>query len=201
MLIGTVLLAAGGSTRLSGDLKQLLLHEGQPLVRYVAQTVLSLQAGPVVVVMGAHHERITPVLARLPLQIVYNPNWSAGLASSLTAGLLTLPLADLEAVLILLTDQPHVTTDLLGTLIATRTRSNRGIVACAYGGEVGVPALFDKRYFDELLSLTGDAGAKRILRQHRADCADVPFALGAVDLDTPQDVLNWQSQSASADRF
>ena len=62
------------------------------------------------------------------------------------------------------------------------------------------PALFDQRYVAELVALTGDAGAKRLIRQYPDDCAGVPFPLGAVDLDTRQDVAAWRQTDPAADR-
>lgn len=167
----------------------------------MADMALSLQVGPVVVVVGAYHERIRTELADLPVQIQDNPDWGDGLASSLRTGLCALPLPQMRAVLVLLTDQPHVTVDLLRQLITTREETGRGIVASFYANQAGVPALFDRRYVAELIALTGDTGAKRLIRQYPDDCAGVPFPLGAVDLDTRQDVAAWRQTDPAADRL
>lgn len=199
MTIATLILAAGGSTRL-GQPKQLLMQEGQTLVRRITDIALSLSAGPVIVVLGANHERVGAELLNLPAQVVVNADWHEGMASSLRAGLLALPDESIDAFLILLTDQPYVTTDLLRQLIQTQQTTSRGIVACRYagttetrGGPVGVPALFVIRYKEAFLKLTGDMGARKLIQQHAADRAEVPFAGAAVDLDTQQDVADWQA--------
>lgn len=204
MYIATLILAAGSSTRL-GEPKQLLRQNGTPLVRHVAEIALSIQAGPVVVVLGANAKQVGQALAGLPLLAPVNANWPEGLASSLRVGLAALPDERIDAFLILLTDQPHVTPDLLRQFIDVRQKTGRGIVASRYRtgapagaipaepGHLGVPALFDSKYRTQFMALTGDVGARKLIRQYPDDCAEVPFPLGAVDLDTPQDVANWLS--------
>ena len=205
MPIATIILAAGGSTRLGGESKQLLRQNGMTLVRCMADIALSLQAGPVVAVLGANQEKIGRELADLPLITPINTDWAEGLASSLRVGLSALPdEPPIDAFLILLTDQPHVTADLLRQLVDARRKSGRGIVVSRYrtgGGaafrpaepaHLGVPALFDIRYKAEFLTFTGDVGARKLIRQYPDDRAEVPFPLGAVDLDNPQDVADWQ---------
>lgn len=163
----------------------------------MAQMALSLNAGPVVVVVGANDPLIRAEIAELPVQISQNDQWQTGMASSLRAGMTALSDEPIDAFLVLLTDQPYVTPDLLQQLIDTyRDReSGRGITACQYGEPdfVGVPALFDAGYIPEFLNLTGDMGARKLIRQYADDCVIVPFPLGSVDLDTPADVANWQN--------
>ncbi len=195
LTIATILLAAGRSSRL-GQPKQLLRQGGETLVRLMTQLALSLNAGPVTVVLGANERVIRPEIADLPVQIIYNEQWQSGMASSLRAGLTSLANESVDAFLVLLTDQPYVTPNLLQQLIDLRRQSGRGIVACQYGepDQVGVPALFDISYLPHFLTLTGDMGARKLIRQHPNDCATLPFPLGIIDLDTPDDVVNWQNE-------
>lgn len=197
MSIATIILAAGGSTRLGGTPKQLLTHKGQTLIEQMTSYALSLKSGPVIVVLGANEEQIRPQLANLPIHIATNAGWQEGLASSLRVGLNLLSDESIEAFLILLTDQPHVTPALLHELITTRQQTNRGIVACRYGesGHLGVPALFDIHYRAEFMQLSGDVGARKFIQQHMDDCAEVLFPLAAIDLDTWQDVEEWRESS------
>ncbi len=193
MVVATILLAAGGSTRL-GQPKQLLIQDGQTLVRRMADVALSMNAGPVLVVLGANADGIQAELDGLPVQFVQNDEWAEGLASSLRAGLNALPSAT-DAFLVLLTDQPFVTAELIQQLISTRRKTKRGIVACRYGesSHLGVPALFDSHYKAGFLQLRGDVGARKLIQKHLADCADVAFPQGNIDLDTPEQVRQWQS--------
>ncbi|MFD2574029.1 NTP transferase domain-containing protein [Spirosoma soli] len=195
MNVATIILAAGASTRLGGELKQLLTYNGKSLVRRITEEALLLQAGSaVVVVLGANHERIAPELADLPVTMPINADWSEGLASSLRMGLASLDAESIDAFLVLLTDQPYVTVDLLRQLIATQQQTGKGIVACRYAepSHLGVPALFNARYKSIFMDLKGDTGARKLIQQFTADCAEVPFPLAAVDLDTQEDVAKWR---------
>ncbi|GAB4042498.1 nucleotidyltransferase family protein [Spirosoma jeollabukense] len=194
MSIATIILAAGGSTRLGGQPKQLLIQDGQPLIRRIVEASLSIQAGPVIAVLGANEDLVRQEINDFQLLTVVNPDWREGLASSLRVGLRMLSDQPIDAFLIVLTDQPYVTADLLQQIITTQQKTGRGIVACRYGesGHLGVPALFDIRYKSEFLHLTGDVGARKLIQQYRNDCAEVSFPLAAVDLDTWEDVKRWR---------
>lgn len=198
MTVATIILAAGSSSRL-GEPKQLLMSNGQTLVRQITETALSLKAGPVLVVLGANQALIQAELADLPIQRVENPVWQEGMASSLRAGLNSLPDTPVDSFLVLLTDQPFITPALLQQLIDTRRKTNRGIVACQYGEAdfLGVPALFASRYRAAFLTLSGDVGARKLIKQYVDDCVAVPFPLATIDLDTKQDIENWQSTRSS----
>ena len=197
MNIASIILAAGGSTRL-GQPKQLLRQHGTTLIRSMVDAALSLQAGPVIVVLGANQEKIQTELAHLLVHTPVNTNWREGLASSIQVGLMALADEPIDAFLILLTDQPYVTATLLRQLITTQKQDGRGIVACRYGeaGHLGVPALFDIRYRAEFMSLSGDVGARRLIQRYSGDCAEVQFPLAAVDLDTWADVEKWRNGEA-----
>lgn len=191
MIIGTIILAAGSSSRL-GQPKQLLVHEGKTLVRRIADLALTLTKGPVTVVLGANRHAIAGELEGLPVTLIDNPRFEEGMSSSLKSGLAGLFMTQrkLDGVLVLLTDQPHVSLGLLLHLTEAFQEGDKGIVACRYGAEgpLGVPALFATKYIDELLSLTGDKGARWILVKHRADVTEIPFEAGLVDLDSPLDL-------------
>jgi len=199
MAIATIILAAGGSARL-GQPKQLIQSNGESLVRRMTQQALALRAGPVVVVLGANQDRIMKELTGLAITTVVNPTWAEGMASSLRTGLRALDTESTEAFLIMLTDQPYVTVDLLQRLIDTRRSTGRGIIASRYAepeGILGVPALFDNHYRREFLNLTGDTGARKLIQQYASDSTSVLFPLAGIDLDTPADLRHWQAQQAS----
>ncbi len=180
-----VVLAAGGSRRL-GEPKQLLRLAGQTLVRRAALAALGSRAERSLVVTGAHAERVEAALAGLAIEAVRCASWESGLAASLRAGV-TAALAHGDAsVLLLLADQPAVSAALLDAQIALH-RAGSELVASDYCDEPGVPAIFAPRFARELLALEGDRGAKELLRRERAHVALVPFADGALDVDTPED--------------
>lgn len=186
MRVFALLLAAGGSRRL-GEPKQLLRIAGQTLVRRAALAALASRAERVWVVTGAHAERVEAALTGLALECVRCADWESGLAASLRTGVTAALARDPDAsALVLLADQPAVEAALLDALIA-RHAGGAAIVACEYGGEPGVPALFAPRFARELLSLEGDRGAKALLLRERAATALVPFPGGALDVDTRED--------------
>ena len=182
-----MILAAGASTRM-GTPKQLLVYNGQTLLRRAAETALASVCCPVVVVLGANAVQVGAEL-ELPVIVTRNHEWETGMGSSLRAGFDAVLAADagVDAVVVLLSDQPFVTADLIDTLIERRRETGKTIVATEYGGARGVPALFARELFTEIQGLSGHEGARQIIRNHPDDTAVVPFAAAAIDIDTPQD--------------
>lgn len=171
-----------------GSPKQLIVHEGEPLVRRSAMAAVGAGADPVVVVLGANAEAIAPALSGLAsVRTVINREWSKGLASSLTLGLSTvLEDGTCDAVLVTLADQPLVDSAALRRLVATFDAKRR-IVASSYAGTIGVPAMFGREHTDALMRLTGDAGAGSWLRSRASEVTSVPLDAAAIDIDTLSD--------------
>ncbi|HEY0729971.1 MAG TPA: nucleotidyltransferase family protein [Pyrinomonadaceae bacterium] len=190
--IGILILAAGSSTRLGvgATPKQLLVYKGQTLIRRAAETALGSVCRPVVVVLGANAVAVGAEL-ELPLIVTRNHEWETGMASSLRVGLEAVLAAagDIDAVVVLLCDQPFVTTELIDTLIERRRETGRTIVASEYNDARGVPALFARELFAELRELSGHEGARQIIRKHPHDTVAVAFAGAAIDIDTRDDYL------------
>lgn len=186
--IGIVILAAGASTRL-GHSKQLLQHAGKTLIQHSVDAAVQLVAAGVVTVLGASADEISKRTEWHAAQVVINYNWSRGMASSIKCGLQALlhRHPHIQAVLLMLCDQPFVSTQHLNNIVATHLRSGMSIVASRYGYITGVPALFHSTLFPALLLLEGDAGARSLIAQNPHDVAEVAFPQGAVDIDTPAD--------------
>jgi molybdenum cofactor cytidylyltransferase len=184
--ISILLLAAGASTRF-GSPKQLLPFRGKPLIRHLAEVAIQSKANTIYVVLGAQAEKIGQELSGLAVQIIINEQWQEGIGSSLRAGVQALP-ETTEAVLIMLGDQPLVTSDHLNSIIETHQSTGKAIVASAYAESLGVPVLFARRFFPELQRLSGDRGARQIIQNHSAEVAGIPFPDGVVDIDTTSDL-------------
>lgn len=186
-LIGVVILAAGESARL-GEPKQLLRFQGETLLRRSVRTALAV-SDKIVVTLGARIAILQSEIADLPIKIVENKDWKSGMSGSLKIGLKTLieTNENLDAVLALVCDQPFVNADLLAGIIARRAATEALIVACEYQNTRGVPALFDRRLFPEILALDSATGAKHLIGKHREQTAVVAFPEGAFDIDTPED--------------
>lgn len=196
--IGLVILAAGSSSRL-GTPKQLLPYEGESLLRRAAEIALLSSCRPVVVVLGAAAEEIRPEIQELDVVPVENPNWAEGMSASLRVGLETaerIALDPLDAIVLMVCDQPLLTAAVLDRLVAEYRASACPIVASAYGGTTGVPALFDRSHFPELKGLTGAQGAKQLLRRYPDQTHTVPFPEGAIDIDTTADYARLDPHNA-----
>ena len=130
---GAVILAAGESSRM-GTPKQLLAIGGQPLLVRAVEAALASPAWPVVVVLGAHAEKIRPLLARLPVLIAENPAWSEGMAASIRVSVTTLQQFSraLDAALVALCDQPAFSADTIAQLVATQRTTGRSVVAAYF---------------------------------------------------------------------
>jgi molybdenum cofactor cytidylyltransferase len=176
--------------------KQLIVHEGEPLVRRIARVAVEAGASPVMVVLGSNAEMIAPVLSGLPsVTTVVNEEWSKGLSSSLAAGLTALfEAAPCDAVLVTLADQPLVNAAVLRRLLAAFDGKRR-IVASAYDDTMGVPAVFGREHVDALMGLTGDAGAGAWLRGRAGEVTSVPLDAAAIDIDTASDAAPFASTS------
>jgi molybdenum cofactor cytidylyltransferase len=197
MNTGVVILAAGESARM-GEPKQLLAYRGTTLLQHAIDTAHSIPDAPVVVVLGARAAEIRAKLDPREVLIAENPDWHEGMGGSLRTGLRALldSHPDISSAAFLLCDQPLLSPAMLGNLIATREQTGSAIVASEYDGILGVPALFGRTFFPALLALEGSDGARQIIWTHRAHAVGVPFAGGAVDIDTPADYARLRSSPA-----
>ena len=186
LIIGLIVLAAGASTRM-GTPKQLLLFQGRSLLRSVAEAAIASRCDPIVVVLGSQADRIKLEVHTLDLHIVVNQEWAKGMGTSIAAGMtaLTAISQDLDAVVIALSDQPFVCSDLLNRLVQLYQATQSPIVASAYTNVLGVPALFDRSCFTELMTIDMDVGAKDLIKRHPEKVAQISFPKGAIDVDTP----------------
>lgn len=185
--VGLLLLAAGGSRRL-GEPKQLLVYEGETLLRRAARTALASLCHPAIVVVGAQAEKTRAEIADLPLTIVVNEAWPNGMASSIRAGMERLTAhEDTHAVVVMLCDQPLVGAEVINKLVGAYRATNAPLVAAKYNDTHGAPALFDWRLYPALLALTGSQGAKNVVLAHSAHLTEVPAPAAAFDVDTLAD--------------
>ena len=188
MKVAAVVLAAGGSTRF-GKPKQFALFQGETFISRVVAAAIEAGCTPVVVVTGEDSAQITSELTRFPVTIAMNQDWQSGLGSSIVLGIQhAMDLGpDLDAVVLLTCDQPFVTAAVLTQLMQLHLKTEKPIVASAYAGTLGIPALFDRSCFPDLLRLKGDSGAKRIILARQHDVASFDFPAGDIDIDTAAD--------------
>lgn len=189
---GLVLLAAGASNRLGNSPKQLLEFRGKTLIRRAAENALASECEKNCVVLGANAGKIKREIEDLPIEIVFNENWQTGMSSSLKCGLeKLLELApNLFASVVMLGDQPLVDAKIINRLIEVFLATQKPIIASQYAETVGVPAIFARSMFDELMNLSADGGAKQIIKKHAASVEKIPAPEAAFDVDTREDYEN-----------
>lgn len=185
---GLILLAAGPSNRM-GQPKQLLLYQGKTLLERMLQAASGSVYEQVIVVLGAYSESMEKLIDPSKATIVQNNNWEEGIASSIRSGLTALIAGPnhIDAAVFIVCDQPFVSTALLNKLAQKMEETGTKIIASAYGGTVGTPALFDKSFFPALLKLQGHDGAKKIIMEERENMGTVSFPMGDFDIDTLAD--------------
>lgn len=187
--IGVIILAAGASSRL-GQPKQLVRFDGKSLLQNTLDSTKELRLNPRILVLGAKQREILEKVELNDFKLTPNEDWKDGMASSLKIGLqFALELNPQQiGMLILVCDQPYLKAEILTKMLA-KFDNDHSIVACKYGQTIGVPVLFGQQYFDELLGLQGDQGAKKVLKKYVDRVALVNFERGIVDVDTREDLV------------
>ncbi len=187
MQTAVLVLAAGSSSRM-GQSKQLLEINGVPLLVHAVKEGLAVTPN-VVVVLGSDFELHQLALQGLSVTIVQNKSWRKGMGSSLKEGITHLLEAKpkIDAIIVMVCDQPKLLAIHLQKLIAKGSETKKTIVASTYAGTAGVPALFKKEQFDELLNTDDDMGARKVIRQNSEAVTTVDFPGGIIDLDTREE--------------
>jgi len=166
--VAGVLLAAGTSSRFGEANKLLATHDGDPLVRHAARTLLDAGVDPVVVVVGHEADRVVDALDGLDVTFVRNPDYRQGQTTSVRAGIDAVrDRGDAhdapDAAVVALGDMPFVDPETIGTLVVAYAAGVGDALAAAYEGTRGNPVLFDRRFFGDLTDVSGDVGGRAIL--------------------------------------
>lgn len=195
-----IILAAGSSSRMGGGRHKLLLPlDGRPVLVHVIDAALASQARPIIIVLGHEAEQvrahITSYASHPDITIIENPEYLQGMSTSMRMGLQTLisngykkhdlP-PEVDSALIVLGDQPMITSQVIDTLITTYRATGKRIVAPLYDGKRGSPVLFDVSLFPELLEVTGDEGGRSVLERHpqEVELVEMSDTLANYDIDT-----------------
>jgi molybdenum cofactor cytidylyltransferase len=186
--VAAIILAAGKSSRMGGPNKLVAELGGKKLVRIVAEQALASKARPVIVVTGHQRAEVEAALTGLDVTFVPNDKFADGLSTSVKAGIAAVP-KEIDGAVVCLGDMPLVDAALIDRLIASFAPDRGSLIALPVSdGRRGNPVLWSRRFFDELLTLEGDVGARALLERHSELVAEVPVdGSGAfLDIDTPE---------------
>ena len=188
MNISATILAAGSSQRM-GDNKLLLPFQDNTLINVVCKTIIDSYLKPVFVVTGFENKKVLESLPKSIDKIVYNEDWSRGMATSINKAISSLP-NDIDGNMIVLGDMPLVTVKTINKLHQVFLNNNGNkIIYADYLGKQANPVIFPRKFFDEILHLNGDKGCKKIIYKNRKSSIGVPIDSSEVifDCDTKDD--------------
>ncbi len=183
---GIILLAAGNASRMGGP-KQLLDFNGVPLIRHAVIQALLSECSPVIVVCGARQEAIRAVLSDLPVHFAINDRWEEGMGTSIQCGLRQLEPSEADGMILSLADLPLIDFKTYQRLVAIHEETGHPIVVSHYAGTVGVPVLFARKFFSELMDLSPGQGCKGVIQSNSGQAAKFDCPDAAADIDTPED--------------
>ena len=183
---GIIILAAGNSSRM-GEPKQLMKFKSKTFLQHIIEESKEANLNPVICVTGYQSDQISKAIAGMNVIIVNNGQWSEGMGTGISAGIKEALQSDLDSVILAVSDQPYVSSGLFAKMLTLKDKSGKKIVASSYAGTLGTPVLFDKEYFNQLISLHGNQGAKNIVHMNMSDVCTVKFEKGSIDIDTKED--------------
>ena len=191
----SVLILAAGASRRMGKPKLLIEWQGLSLLEKALLLGQSISPDRVSIVLGSHYERYFQIIDINKVNIVRNENWTSGMGTSIACGVEaisnTWPHAN--GIMIMLADQPLMTAQHLNELITEFNRNPGFISATEYPNKKrGVPAVFPPEYFEELMSLNSDKGARDLLNSKAHKIVTVYHAEVILDIDTPEDLKTLQ---------
>jgi molybdenum cofactor cytidylyltransferase len=196
-----IILAAGAATRF-GQPKQLLRLKDKYLIEWVLDAALNSRLSKIVLVLGYAHQKILKALAEKTqhskLHIEVNPHYKKGQSHSLRIGLSTLK-NDFPAVIFLLADQPMLNSAIINTLLERFWSVDNDICVPTYRGQRKNPAIFSHRFYNHLMDIKGDTGARQLIDENpdRVLTIEIDDPLCFLDIDTQQDFENLKNQMDS----
>lgn len=190
--IAGIILAAGASTRF-GRPKQLLRLKERYLIEWVLDAALNSKLSRIVLVLGHSHQKILQILGKklhqAKLQVEVNSHYANGQSSSLQFGLSKV-IDTFPAVMFLLADQPLVDAATLNLLIQHFWSADKNICVPTFAGKKGNPCIFGNSFYPQIMNITGDIGARRIIQANPKKVQEVQIQNPHffLDVDTPADL-------------
>jgi molybdenum cofactor cytidylyltransferase len=187
--IAVLVLAAGKSSRMNG-IKQLEKINNKTLLDITLEKLKNIFFDEIYCVLGANADKIKAEITSKNIQFIENLNYEKGLSSSIVSGIQYFKKKALkfDGIYILLADQPGIETAYLKSLLVLFKKHKDLIIASNYGNKLGVPAIFPKKYFPELLLIKGDKGAKEFINQRKNEVVYPESSTNFFDIDTKEDL-------------
>ena len=186
-MISALVLAAGMSTRM-GCAKLLMKLAGKPLLQHVIDNLEKSSVDKITVILGEEAGNVLKEVNFGNASIFINKHYNDGMSSSLKAGVQILG-RDCNAFLVVLADQPFVESSIIDSIIDKYWETRGLLVVPAFEGVRGNPVLLDFSLKKEVLDVSGDEGARRVIQRHQIDVIEVEVNDPSVlmDIDTPTD--------------
>lgn len=183
-----LILAAGTSSRL-GVAKQLVRFRGMSLINYQIKIAIQLKnIDEVIVVLGHLKEEILRQIDSKEVSVVTNEDYLLGMGSSLKKGMEYVKRKCFDQCLVMLCDQVFIPIDHYQSLLKHSTKVESVITATKYKSIKGVPAVFKKSTFDQLLSIPNDKGAGALIKRIDEDLSYIICEEAIEDIDHPEDL-------------
>jgi molybdenum cofactor cytidylyltransferase len=185
--IGSIILAAGESRRM-GTQKLLLPYAGRQVIQHITDAALNSRADETVVVTGYQPERIHEALDGFEITFAQNDHYPEGMLTSIRTGLAALP-ENLEAFMVVLGDQPSLTSTIIDFLIDGFRASEKGIAIPWVNDDSGHPIIIDATYRQEVMTKFDDTGLRGLIYGRPEEVHRLPVTDPGVlrDMDTPED--------------
>lgn len=186
-MIWAMILAAGESRRM-GKPKLLLSFKGKTIIETIVESVLKSKVDKVLTVLGSDKEKVEERIKNFPLEIAFNSDYKSGMLSSIQCGFKALA-ENAQAVLIILGDQPSVSSEVIDKIIAAYRRTGKGIVLPVYKKERGHPLLIDTKYRREVEKLSPQTGLRELVYNRPEDILEVKVRTSSIlrDIDDAEE--------------
>ncbi len=191
--ISALVLAAGESRRM-GNAKLMLPLDKNSILDKTISNVLYSYLDEVVVVIGYRSDDFLKKINKKNIKVVLNPNFKEGISSSIIAGLTCISQKS-HAIMIILADQPFISSYIINKMLIKFKESKKGILVPSYNNMQGHPVIFSLKYKEELLKLKGDVGGKEIIKRFPWDVLEIPIHSKNIhiDIDTPEDYKKYKN--------
>jgi molybdenum cofactor cytidylyltransferase len=188
-----LVLAAGFSRRMKRN-KMLLPFSHGTVIENTVRSFFQTPVAEVAVVVGHQQDEIRQVLASYPVRFIENPNFPQGMSTSVQEGIKVLGEdPQVEGVLITPGDMPLIKKETVGALIEKFREGSYSVIIPVYQGKKGHPVFFARTLFPQLGDVSGDVGAREVVRKNQSQCCfvevDDPGIL--IDIDCPEEYERW----------